>query len=289
MKPKLAILIPAYNEETRLPQTLESLRQASLASDFPWDLKTVLIVNDGSTDQTLARLRQFQKSWPLVTSIEFRKNCGKGMAVYAGLLHLELANKTEGPTSPEVCDAFLMADADEATPWTQLWPAAQVWTESEGLFLAFGSRRHPQSQILQRQAWWRERLGRIFNQLLRALSGTEYKDTQCGFKLFRPGKDLQQILQLWTVRRFAWDAEVLLNAAFLRLKCVELPISWRHVDASHVHPLKDGLQMAMELVKIRLKHSVTSFRLRRLSDERFDQSGLAVEVKSQVISSLPSF
>lgn len=278
MKPRLAIIIPAYNEERRLPRTLTRLREAAARADFPWRLTKVVVVNDGSKDATARLVREEQARFPELELVEFRANLGKGAAVFAGLYEMETY-------FVEAADALLVADADEATPWRELWGLAEARAAAPDAFLIFGSRRHPASRIVTRQAWWREKMGRIFNRLLRLVTGVPFKDTQCGFKLFRPGADLRSILQLWTVSRFAWDAEVVLNALGLGLRCVEHPIEWHHIDESRVHPVKDGLQMAQEILRIRLKQSIKGPRAERLKSGRFDQTPFADRVKTQVISS----
>lgn len=276
MKPRLGIVIPAYNEERRLPQTLDHLREASLRSDFPWNLTHVVVVNDGSQDQTTAVVRERTIQWSpgVLRVLEFRQNLGKGAAVFTGLYELSSADVA----------GILVADADEATPWKELWPLATVFEREREAFLIFGSRRHSESKILTRQVWWRERMGRIFNQLLRGLTGVPFKDTQCGFKLFRRGDGLARVLGGWTVARFAWDAEVVLNSLAFQLRCVEHPIEWRHVDESRVHPVRDSLQMAKEILRIRLKRSIKGLSMLRLENGRPEQTGFSTRVKTQVIS-----
>lgn len=278
LKPRLAIIIPAYNEERRLPRTLTRLREAAVREDFPWELVKVLVVNDGSRDGTSACVREEMPRFPALDMIEFRGNLGKGAAVYAGLFEMQTYFYDRA-------EWILVADADEATPWRELWGLAEARAQEPEAFLIFGSRRHPESRILTRQVWWREKMGRIFNQMLRLVTGVPFKDTQCGFKLFRAGENLNAILAHWTVERFAWDAEVVLNALGLGFRCVEHPIEWHHVDESRVHPVRDGLQMAQEILKIRLKRSINRWRTDRPQIGRFDQTPFADRVKTQVISS----
>lgn len=278
MKLRLAIIIPAYNEERRLPRTLTRLREAAQRPDFPWELAKVIVVNDGSKDATSRLVLEEKALFPELELVEFRENQGKGAAVFAGLFEME--TYFDG-----FADAVLVADADEATPWKELWGLSAARARFPQAFLIFGSRRHPESRILTRQVWWREKMGRIFNQLLRLVTGVPFKDTQCGFKLFATGEDLRAILQLWTVNRFAWDAEVVLNALGLGLECIEHPVEWHHVDESRVHPVKDGLQMAQEILKIRLKQSIRGPRSERLKNGRFDPTSMTDRVKTQIISS----
>jgi dolichyl-phosphate beta-glucosyltransferase len=277
VKPKLTIIIPAYNEEKRLPQTLENLRKLTLSADFPWDLRHVIVVNDGSIDHTDQVVEEFKPRFPGLEMLMFRGNLGKGAAVFAGLLETETYYHGAN-------DVVLVADADEATPWKELVALHAAYVRAPDCFLIFGSRRHPESAILTRQVWWRERMGRIFNQLLRFVTGVPYKDTQCGFKLFKSGQDLRDILQRWTVARFAWDAEVVLNAIALRLPIVEHPIEWRHIEESRVHPLRDGLQMAFEILKIRMKQSISWNEGPRLHNQHFDRTPMTDRVKTQIIS-----
>lgn len=244
---RLAIVIPAFNEESRLPETLRHLKLLSRQSDFPWELGAVVVVNDGSTDQTSGQVSEMAADWPELSELRFQRNLGKGAAVYVGLRHLH---------APSDRDFILVADADEATPWQELWRLAQEVKLHPGADLYYASRRHPQSQILQRQVWWRESMGRGFNLLLRLLAGISVKDTQCGFKLFRNHQNLSRILEDWSVARFAWDAEVFLSCSRLGLQTQEFAVGWRHVEASRVHPVRDSLQMAWEVLRLRLRRSV---------------------------------
>lgn len=282
MNIKLGIVIPAYNEQKRLPQTLKNLRSFLALKGNGWDVREVLVVNDGSKDATSEFVQEIAKDWPLLQLIEFRQNLGKGAACFAGLQALH-----KKPVGDESVDYILIADADEATPWSELLSAFSAAQKNPDCFLIFGSRRHPKSDILSRQQWWREKLGRLFNLLLRVLSGVPFKDTQCGFKLFRNDQRLTQILNEWTVARFAWDAEVLLNALASGMSCEELAIQWRHVEESRVHPVKDGLQMASEILRIRvrrlrmrLQKSLPKFRESALNHSA---GPLSKRVNSQII------
>lgn len=279
-KTTLAVVIPAYNEEKRLLGTLVNLRQASERPDFPWQLTRVLVVDDGSKDATAQVVRTLAKSWQGLVPFElevlsFRMNQGKGAAVFAGLSYLRWMN----------CEGILMADADEATPWSELWSLANVVSDRPDLFLIFGSRQHMNSRIETRQVWWRERLGRTFNTLLRGVTGVPYRDTQCGFKYFHRSEALDQILRQWTVARFAWDAEVIINCLRLKLPIQELPIRWRHVDASRVHPVRDGIQMAKEILLLRLKQRFPGLKKLCSKNKQEHSDSFLGLVKSQIISS----
>lgn len=271
---RLAIVIPAFNEESRLPETLHHLKLLSRQPDFPWALRAVVVVNDGSTDQTSGRVMEMAVDWPELSELRLQRNLGKGAAVYTGLRHLHASSDVE---------FILVADADEATPWRELWRLVEEVKLHPGSDLYYASRRHPQSQILQRQAWWRESMGRGFNLLLRLLAGISVKDTQCGFKLFRNHQNLSRILEDWSVARFAWDAEVFLSCSRLGFHTQEFSVGWRHVEASRVHPIRDSLQMAWEILRLRMKRSVIQRSLAVLKPARTSAERFSERVNSELI------
>lgn len=240
---KLNIVIPAYNEAHRLPQTLDSLRSYLETRRQLFQLEKLIIVNDGSTDETRALIEREQKSWPAILPLSLAKNSGKGKAVREGLkLSLQ---KT--PAVPWI----LMADADGATEWTALEKALLLIEQEPDLFLVMGSRQHADSVLTPRQTFFRESLGKCFNFILRALTGLNYKDTQCGFKLFAANSDLLKMLGELSVDRFAWDAEVILWAAAFKLKIKEIPVRWAHREESHVHVVYDSIEMLYSTLRMK--------------------------------------
>lgn len=232
----LSIVIPAYNEEGRLPQTLQKLEADILAGLYKYDVKEVIVVNDGSTDRTAQVLAE--NPWVLLKTFHLSRNQGKGAAVHRGLAQAKSS-------------WVLVADADMATPWEEMNKFVAV---ADNYDLVMGSRALPESRVEVRQHFIRQSMGKTFNRLLRALVGLPYKDTQCGFKLLRNDRDLQErILPRLQVQRFAWDVELILALQRFNKRIVEFPVIWRHQEASHVRIVRDSLEMLFSVLKIRFR------------------------------------
>lgn len=240
----LSLVIPAYNEAERLPATLESLRGFLQANVANFEIDKIVIVDDGSTDQTSKTIQAAKLDWPAIDLICFEKNYGKGRAVREGLRYcLKSALKTEW---------ILMADADGATDWSALLSAKKITHEKPDMFLIIGSRQHPDSILNPRQSWFREFLGKGFNFILRAVTFIPFKDTQCGFKIFKKDLRLKTLVDELTLDRFAWDAEALLKCRDLGYPLAEVPVRWSHRVDSRVHMIHDSLEMLFSLIRIRL-------------------------------------
>ncbi len=234
----LSIIIPAYNESKRLPLTLETLHRLNSQSKLEQIiLSEILVVDDGSKDNTIEVAGRFTSILPSLRVIKSGKNFGKGHAVRLGFQNAK-------------ADWLLMADADMSTPWTEVVKLKQFLEKSNSL-IAIGSRDLPESSVTTKQSFIREHLGKTFNLFVRLITGLRFKDTQCGFKLINR-KAIKDIIPKLNVDRFAWDVEFLMKAQKSNIKIIEVPVSWEHRDMSHVHPLKDGLNMAWTVLKIRV-------------------------------------
>ncbi len=242
--PRLSLVIPAFNEASRLPQTLQ--RIASYLKSKPELLPAeVVVVNDGSTDETAAVVSAWQPPAGLALVVHsLPENRGKGAAVRAGL----------GLASGEM---VLITDADLATPIEELeklLPYAHA--------VACGSRALDRKLISKRQPFLRDRLGRIFNLALRLLGLTHMRDTQCGFKLL-PGALAHQLSQELTFDGFIYDVELLTRAQKRGFSVVEVPVRWAHVEASRVRPFRHGFEMLVDALRLRLllwREAVTAHR-----------------------------
>lgn len=254
----LAILIPAFNESQRLPNTLELIKTSKLKGIFnPFALSEIWVIDDGSTDDTSRIARRFQTDLPELQVLTLPMNLGKGGAIHSGLQKVQT----------EWC---LLADADSATPWDQFQVLApRCWNGSEALAdLAMGSRDLPGSVRSRRQSSIRENLGRLFNLAVRWVTGLPFKDTQCGFKLLRMGA-IRPFLHLLQVRRFAWDVELLLFAERAKLRMLEIPVIWEHKEGSRISPLKDGIEMFLRVLQMRIRLAMHSRKsLEEARDER---------------------
>lgn len=235
MSPSLSVIVPAYNEATRLARSLEVIIEY-LESHYPDS--ELIVVDDGSKDDTLRVIeKSFTKSNEIKTNvISVRPNRGKGNAVNVGLL---------AATSP----VGLFTDADLSTPITET--PKLVDPIAGGLCdVTFGSRALDRNLIGVHQPWRREQGGRVFNVLVRLATGLRYWDTQCGFKAFRLSV-CRPIIEAATIERFGFDVELLYVSYNAGLRLREIPVRWDHNDGSTVSVLRDSLRMFNEVRTIR--------------------------------------
>lgn len=222
----LSVVIPAYNEEGRLERTLEKLQ--NFLKSRPGGFE-VVVVDDGSSDGTAAMAENYG-----CRVIRHPCNLGKGAAVKTGVL------VSKG-------DTVLVTDADLAAPVTEL-PKLEAVLE-RGADIAIGSREAP-GAVVKRAGFKRKLAGKVFNLMVRLLTGLPYRDTQCGFKLFtREAADV--LFSLARCEGYAFDVEVLLLARESGFKVGEVGVAWRDMPGSKVRLLRDGRRMFRELWDIR--------------------------------------
>ena len=226
-RPPLSIVIPAYNEATRLPRTLAALR-AHLGDPAA----QVVVVDDGSTDATAEVARAAGAAAFPVEVVELGTNRGKGAAVRAGMA------ATTG-------DSVLVMDADLATDLAAVAPALALLAEAD---VVVGSRAVPGSTV-RGTTGLRKAMGRTFNRMVRVVARLDVHDSQCGFKAFR-GDVGRLLFALTEIDGFAYDPEVLVLARILGYRMVELPVDWTAVDGSTVRPVRDSLATGIALVRI---------------------------------------
>ncbi len=229
----LSVVVPAYNEERRLPATLD--RIGGYLAQSAWLLPAeIIVVDDGSTDGTSAAAAAVG-AFPgvAVRVIRFDRNRGKGAGVRAGL---------EASRGARV----LISDADLATPIEEIEALL-----ASGADLAVGSRALRRELISRRQPPARDVMGRGFNVALRALGLTRLRDTQCGFKLLE-GSLARRLAGAMRLDGFAFDIEMLARAERAGATIAEVPVRWRHVDASRVRPLRHSAQMLRDALRLRL-------------------------------------
>lgn len=231
MRPDLSIVIPAFNEEARLPASLESVAAFLSRRREPISAE-VVVVDDGSRDRTAARAEEAGRRLGLrLRVVRLPENRGKGAAVRAGALAAEGAS-------------LLVSDADFSTPMPEWEKLA-----ASGAPVAIGSRAVDESLVKERQPFFRVFAGKLFNRVVRIVAVPGIRDTQCGFKLF--SRDAAQaVFTRARVDRFAWDVEALLLARKLGFPIAEVPVLWFNSADSRV-TLWGGLQAYLDLFRIR--------------------------------------
>jgi glycosyltransferase involved in cell wall biosynthesis len=192
-------------------------------------------VDDGSSDDTVAIVQSYAQKYPSLRLVKNPGNRGKGYSVRNGMLHA-------------TGEVMLFSDADLSSPigeTDKLFAAL-----GEGADVAIGSRWLRTELQTQRQPLHRQLFGRIFNLALRLILGLRFHDTQCGFKAFtRPAA--QAIFPLQQIERWGFDPEILFLARKFGFKVAEVPVKWAHSEGTRLHPLRDGIRMFFELLKIR--------------------------------------
>ena len=232
-----SIVIPAYNEGERIRKTIEKI--LAFTSERHWQAE-ILIVNDGSTDDTAEIVRSYAVRNPSLRLVENPGNRGKGYSVRNGMLH------SNG-------DVVLFSDADLSSPIEE---SLKLFATLEaGADVAIGSRWVRTELQIQRQPLHRQLFGRLFNVALRLVLGLHFKDTQCGFKAFTR-KAAHTIFPLQHIERWGFDPEVLFLARRFGFRIQEVAVRWAHREGTRINPLRDGIRMLGELLRVRW-YSVT--------------------------------
>ena len=240
---KVSIVIPAYNEQDDICPTLARICQfmAQEAPEFE-----VLLVDDGSTDSTVETVRACSSGIPQVRIIQNGVNMGKGFSVRSGVLN---------STGTYV----LMSDADLSTPIEEV-SKLYSYINEYGYSVAMGSRGLKDSDVAIHQPWYREMMGKTFNLFVRTLLMGGFRDTQCGFKLFRADA-ARSIFERCTIDGFAFDVEAVFIATRLGYKVKEVPVRWLNSLDSKVRLIIDPAHMFIDLFRIRLNAIRGRYRL----------------------------
>jgi dolichyl-phosphate beta-glucosyltransferase len=228
--PFLSIVIPAHNEELRLPRTLELTNQFLQAQPYSGE---VIIVENGSQDRTLEIAREYSRQYSTCRVLS-EKLPGKGRAVRAGMLAARGEYRF-------MCDADFSMPVDEINRF--LPPALQ------DVEIAIASREAP-GAIRYGEPAYRHFVGRVFNAFIRWLVMPGYDDTQCGFKCFK-GSLADELFREQTLMGWSFDVEILVIARRRGYAIVELPIPWFFNPESKINVLRDSFQMALDLLHIR--------------------------------------
>ncbi|MFQ6100834.1 MAG: dolichyl-phosphate beta-glucosyltransferase [Anaerolineae bacterium] len=226
----MTIVVPAYNEERRLPTTLPQVIDFAESQDYPVE---VLVVDNASTDRTSDIAREIAAEHPIV-SLLFQPIRGKGAAVRKGMF--------EGRGEYLfMCDADLAMPIEEASKF--LPPTLSDYD------VAIASREAP-GAVRHNEPWYRHLMGRVFNLIVRLLAVPGIQDTQCGFKCFRR-EVAHAILSVQRIDGWAFDVEILHIAQRRGYCLVEVPIHWYYGEGSRVSPLYDSWNMLREVLRIR--------------------------------------
>lgn len=230
--PRYSIVIPAYNESARIPATLRAV--LSCIRNNGWDAE-VIVVNDGSTDDTVRVVEEIASTAPELRLLQNPGNHGKGYSVRNGVLHA-------------AGDIVMFTDSDLSAPIDE---ADRLFSAiAAGADIAIGSRWLESGRQTHRQPLYRQFFGRCFNAVCRMVMRLPFADTQCGFKAFTRTA-AQTVFQLQTIERWGFDPEILFIALKRGFRVVEVPVSWAHDERTRMSYLRDGLQMLKELAMIR--------------------------------------
>lgn len=229
---KLSVVIPAYNEERRLPKTLREIYKYLKTQNYSWE---ILVANDGSKDNTAQVVRELSSEIENLRLVDSKENYGKGYVVRQGIL------EAKG-------DFRVFTDADNSTSIDQV---EKMWPEFEaGYDIVIGSRDIKGVVLPVPQPWIRRRVGDVFNLMVQIICGLwGIWDTQCGFKGFTK-KAAEDVLPKCVINRFAFDPEILVVAKKMDYKIKEIPVTWIDDPESKVK-LKSMIKMAIDLFKIR--------------------------------------
>ena len=257
--PELSIVIPAYNEASRIDATLS--RVLACVATQGWDAE-VLVVDDGSTDETAEIVERWMRlpggSNGRLHLIQNPGNRGKGYSVRNGLLQA-------------AGEIVMFTDADLSAPMEE---AERLLTAiREGADVAIGSRWLDRQRQTIQQPLYRQIFGRCFNWITRRVMNLPFHDTQCGFKALRR-EAAQVIFRLQTIERWGFDPEILFIARKLKYEIVEVPVTWGHDERSRLSYLKDGMKMLEEMAIVR-RNSLAG---------RYDQAIAAMTDTSEMVT-----
>lgn len=238
----LTVVIPAFNEASRIPQSLQASEEYCLSLGIAYE---ILVVDDGSTDDTAIVVRQFQTKNPCVRLVSYSPNRGKGYAVRQGIL------QAKG-------EFVLYMDADLSTPmdeFSQFLPHLE-----NGVPVVIGTRKHPEAEILKHQPLWRESMGKAFTRLSNLILGLRVSDFTCGFKVFHHDAALR-IFKSVTLPGWAFDSEMLFLAHRFGFSIAEVPVRWANSPESKVRIVRATANAFIDLFRIRLNHLLGRYDL----------------------------
>ena len=229
--PELSIIIPSYNEELRLPATLDKIASYIQSSRRNTE---VIVVDDGSKDRTAQLAESYRGKLPNLRVLSNDVNRGKGYSVRHGSLEA-------------LGEVILFTDADLSAPIEE---ADKLLAALQDHDVAIGSRAMDRGLIEVHESRFREFAGMVFNAIVRLILRLPFVDTQCGFKAFRRAPS-RIIFEQQSIERFGFDPELLYLARHHGLSTIEVPVRWSHSPATKVNMLRDSLQMFLDILIIR--------------------------------------
>lgn len=246
MLPPLSVVIPAYNEQERLPASLDKV--AAFLNEQVDGPSEILVVDDGSTDGTFESARRagagLENDHLRVTVLDNGRNRGKGYSVRNGV------SQSRHPW-------ILFTDADLSAPIEEL-PKLFAAVDEQGCDVAIGSRAVDRSLIGVHQSPFREAMGRVFNLAVRIGAGLPFKDTQCGFKLFS-AEAAHDIFSRQLLEGFGFDVEVLYLAKKLGYSATEVPVRWDHCEGTKVR-MFSGADAFIDILRVRANDLAGKYR-----------------------------
>jgi dolichyl-phosphate beta-glucosyltransferase len=255
---KLSIVIPAYNEAERIIETLNYIK-LYLQQQKCWHDYEVIVVSDGSTDNTDEVVLNLKKDFSQLKLITYSNNRGKGFAVKTGI------HASNG-------EVILFADADGATPIEELDKLSEpIFMNQADMVIA--SRRVVGANITQKQSVLRIFIGKIFSWLNILMLNMPYIDTQCGFKLFK-GHLAKQLFDTKISHGFAFDVEILFYATQAKYRIVEQGVTWNDGNDSKVSPFKDGMKMLVCVVKLAWSERIITPLTKQFTKKYYHQKSL---------------
>lgn len=239
VRPGVSVIIPAHNEARRIPSYLDDIRQYFAVRAEPYE---VLVVDDGSRDDTTHVIRSLMENWPSLGLVHYAANRGKGHAVRVGMLAARGRLR-------------LMADADGSTPIGQI-ERLRARIAAPGPAVAVGSRRLHAPDVRRSLKPLRRAIGQLFGWVQQTLMDVGVNDTQCGFKLFDAAA-AEALFRAARVDGFAFDVEILYLARKARIPVVEVAVDWHDSGASRVNFFTDPARMVRDVWRIRRLHRDT--------------------------------
>lgn len=229
-QPFLSIIIPAYNEETRLPDSLKAITDFVKSKPYPVE---IVIINNNSKDRTAEIIEEYAQKFDCVRSL-FEATQGKGAAVRTGMLAAKGQYRF-------ICDADLSMPIEELDHF--LPPHLDTFD------VAVASREAP-GAVRYNEPLYRHLMGRVFNTIVRLFAIPGLQDTQCGFKMFR-AEVAENLFPLQTMNGWGFDVEILYAARRWGYQIVEVPIHWYYKTNTRIHPIQDSIDMFVEVLKVR--------------------------------------